>query len=202
MQTRIPVAIFVDHLQRRRHAAADDRTAGAAGSPPVSRSPGVFPLQGRVVQSRRSVRRARSRVSDSRFLPAGHGPPAPRVRAVVPDRTQISVLHTCELYSNIFGLVGGALASVPVRIGSRRGMVETPAQQRVQRAAYTSAHRVVANSRGRRQSAAARGRAEPQDPGDSQRHRSDGVPAGVIDRRRSGESRWWPACVRKNGSTC
>lgn len=60
--------------------------------------------------------------------------------------SQIAVLQTCELYSNIFGLVGGALASVPVRIGSRRGMVETRAQQRVQRAAYAAAHRVVANS--------------------------------------------------------
>src|SRR3712207_6730715 len=30
---------------------------------------------------------------------------------------QIQVLHTCELYSNVFGLPGGALARVPVRIG-------------------------------------------------------------------------------------
>ncbi len=35
------------------------------------------------------------------------------------------------------------LASVPVRIGSRRGLVETPAQQRLQKYAYTAAHRVV-----------------------------------------------------------
>jgi glycosyltransferase involved in cell wall biosynthesis len=60
---------------------------------------------------------------------------------------RIAVLQTCELYSNIFGLPGGALASVPVRIGSRRGFVETPALQRMQRAAYSAAHRVVANSR-------------------------------------------------------
>jgi glycosyltransferase involved in cell wall biosynthesis len=59
---------------------------------------------------------------------------------------QIAVLQTCELYSNIFGLPGGALASVPVRIGSRRGMGGTRAQQRVQRIAYNAAHRVVANS--------------------------------------------------------
>ena len=43
---------------------------------------------------------------------------------------EIAILQTCELYSNIFGLPGGMLASVPVRIGSRRGLVETPAQQR------------------------------------------------------------------------
>jgi glycosyltransferase involved in cell wall biosynthesis len=76
----------------------------------------------------------------------------------------IAVLHTCDVYSNIFGLPGGALASVPVRIGSRRGLIEPPALQRVQRFAYTVAHRVVANS----QAAAARLRLE-------------GVPAAKID---------------------
>jgi glycosyltransferase involved in cell wall biosynthesis/peptidoglycan/xylan/chitin deacetylase (PgdA/CDA1 family) len=58
----------------------------------------------------------------------------------------IAVLHTCELYSNIFGLLGGAIASVPARIGSRRGFVETLGLQHLQRAAYSAAHRVVANS--------------------------------------------------------
>lgn len=60
---------------------------------------------------------------------------------------RIQVLHTCELYSNIFGLAGGALAHVPARIGSRRGFVEPPGLQRLQRASYSAAHRVVANSR-------------------------------------------------------
>lgn len=59
---------------------------------------------------------------------------------------KIEVLQTCELYSNIFGLPGGALASVPVRLGSRRGFVEPPGLQRMQRASYGAAHRVVANS--------------------------------------------------------
>jgi glycosyltransferase involved in cell wall biosynthesis/peptidoglycan/xylan/chitin deacetylase (PgdA/CDA1 family) len=59
---------------------------------------------------------------------------------------EIQVLHTCELYSNIFGLPGAALAAVPVRLGSRRGFVESPGLQRLQRAAYAAAHRVVANS--------------------------------------------------------
>jgi L-malate glycosyltransferase len=76
---------------------------------------------------------------------------------------RIAVLQTCELYSNIFGLPAGALASVPVRIGSRRGFVEPPGLQRMQHAAYTAAHRVVANS----QAAAAR-------------LRRDGVPEGQI----------------------
>jgi glycosyltransferase involved in cell wall biosynthesis/peptidoglycan/xylan/chitin deacetylase (PgdA/CDA1 family) len=59
---------------------------------------------------------------------------------------RIAVLHTCELYSNIFGLSGGRLAHVPLRIGSRRGFVEPPGLQAMQRAAYTWARRVVANS--------------------------------------------------------
>jgi glycosyltransferase involved in cell wall biosynthesis/peptidoglycan/xylan/chitin deacetylase (PgdA/CDA1 family) len=60
---------------------------------------------------------------------------------------RIAVLHTCELYSNIFGLPGAALASVPVRIGSRRGFVEPLGAQCLQRLAYSAAHRVVANSK-------------------------------------------------------
>jgi glycosyltransferase involved in cell wall biosynthesis len=76
----------------------------------------------------------------------------------------IAVLHTCDVYSNIFGLPGGALAHVPVRIGSRRGLIEAPGLQRVQRYAFTAAHRIVANS----QAAAAQLRVE-------------GVPAGKID---------------------
>jgi L-malate glycosyltransferase len=64
-------------------------------------------------------------------------------------RTRIAVVHTTELYSNTFGLPGAALANVPVRIGSRREINpdKTPAQIALQRAAYTCAHKVVANSR-------------------------------------------------------
>ncbi|HXH07673.1 MAG TPA: glycosyltransferase [Vicinamibacterales bacterium] len=69
---------------------------------------------------------------------------------------RIAVLQTCDVYSNIFGLPGGLLAGVPVRIGSRRGMVESAGLQRVQRLAYSAAHRVVANS----QAAATRLRTE------------------------------------------
>ena len=63
-------------------------------------------------------------------------------------RERISVLHTCDFYSNVFGLLGGALAGVPVRIGSRRELNpdKTPGQIRLQRLAYKFATRVVANS--------------------------------------------------------
>jgi glycosyltransferase involved in cell wall biosynthesis len=63
-------------------------------------------------------------------------------------RERISVLHTCDFYSNIFGLVGGALAGVPVRIGSRRELNpdKTSGMIRLQRLAYRFATRVVANS--------------------------------------------------------
>ncbi|MBA3638666.1 MAG: glycosyltransferase, partial [Acidobacteria bacterium] len=63
-------------------------------------------------------------------------------------RERIAVLHTCDFYSNIFGLVGGALARVPVRIGSRRELNpdKTERQIRLQRLAYRFASRVVANS--------------------------------------------------------
>ena len=62
---------------------------------------------------------------------------------------QIAVVHTTELYSNIFGLPGAALAAVPVRIANRREINpdKSRAQIAMQRAAYAFAHRVVANSR-------------------------------------------------------
>jgi glycosyltransferase involved in cell wall biosynthesis len=60
----------------------------------------------------------------------------------------IAIVHTTELYSNIFGLSGAALARVPVRIGNRREINpdKTTAQIAMQRAAYGVAHRIVANS--------------------------------------------------------
>ncbi len=63
-------------------------------------------------------------------------------------RERISVLHTCDFYANVFGLVGGALAGVPVRIGSRRDLNpdKTSGQMRLQRLAYSFSTRVVANS--------------------------------------------------------
>jgi glycosyltransferase involved in cell wall biosynthesis len=61
----------------------------------------------------------------------------------------IAVVHTADLYANVFGLAGAALAHVPVRIGNRREINpdKSTAQIAMQRAAYTAAHKVVANSR-------------------------------------------------------
>ena len=63
-------------------------------------------------------------------------------------RAHLAVIQTCDLYANIFGLPGAALAGVPVRIGSRRELNpdKSPAQIRLQRLAYRSATKVVANS--------------------------------------------------------
>lgn len=63
-------------------------------------------------------------------------------------REQIAVVHTCDLYANIIGLPGAALARVPVRIGSRRELNpdKSAGQLRLQRQAYRCATKVVANS--------------------------------------------------------
>lgn len=63
-------------------------------------------------------------------------------------RQRIAVIQTCDLYANIFGLVGAAIAGVPVRVGSRRELNpdKTSAQLRLQRLAYRFATRIVANS--------------------------------------------------------
>lgn len=59
----------------------------------------------------------------------------------------IAVVHAWDIYSNIFGLPGAALAGVPLRIGSRRGLGGPPAVRRLQTLACRAAHRMVANSR-------------------------------------------------------
>jgi glycosyltransferase involved in cell wall biosynthesis len=64
-------------------------------------------------------------------------------------RINARIVHTCELYANIFGLPGAALAGVDVRIGNRRELAtpdKTRAQLACQRLAYAAAHAVVANS--------------------------------------------------------
>jgi glycosyltransferase involved in cell wall biosynthesis len=61
---------------------------------------------------------------------------------------RIAVVHTSELYSNIFFLPAAAAARVPVRIGSRREVNagKSLGQIALQRASYTCAHRIVANA--------------------------------------------------------
>lgn len=63
-------------------------------------------------------------------------------------RRRVSVLHTHDFYTNVFGMAAGALAGVPVRIASRRETAGTrsTAQKRLERAAYRLAHVVVANA--------------------------------------------------------
>jgi glycosyltransferase involved in cell wall biosynthesis len=64
-------------------------------------------------------------------------------------RIRASLVHTCDLYANIFGLPAARLAGVPVRIANRREILtgdKSPAQLAAQRWAYRAAHAVVANS--------------------------------------------------------
>jgi L-malate glycosyltransferase len=60
-----------------------------------------------------------------------------------------TIVHTCDLYGNIFGLPGAMLAGVPVRIANRREILtgdKSRTQLTAQRLAYRAAHAVVANS--------------------------------------------------------
>jgi glycosyltransferase involved in cell wall biosynthesis len=60
----------------------------------------------------------------------------------------LAIVHTADLYANIFGLPAAGFAGVPVRIGNRRELNphRSAAQIAVQRAANGCAHAVVANS--------------------------------------------------------
>ena len=60
----------------------------------------------------------------------------------------IALVHTTDLYANIFGLPAAAMAGVAVRIGNRREINpdKSLGQIALQRAAYACAHVVVANS--------------------------------------------------------
>jgi len=65
-------------------------------------------------------------------------------------RIRARVVHTVDLYSNILGLPGAALAGVPVRIGNRRELASTIGSRgrvAAQRLAYKAAHAVVANAK-------------------------------------------------------
>lgn len=61
--------------------------------------------------------------------------------------SRVDILHTHDFYTNIFGMAGGALAGVPVRIASMREtqMMRTRGQEYAQRLAFTLAHRVIGN---------------------------------------------------------
>lgn len=61
---------------------------------------------------------------------------------------EIDVVHTHGLYTNVFGIVGAALARVPARIASRRetGGLRNGARRWGERRAFNLAHAVVANA--------------------------------------------------------
>jgi glycosyltransferase involved in cell wall biosynthesis len=59
---------------------------------------------------------------------------------------RIDVIHTHDFYTNIFGMAGGALAQVSVRIASRRESAKRASHKRfVERGAYRLADAVIAN---------------------------------------------------------
>jgi L-malate glycosyltransferase len=61
---------------------------------------------------------------------------------------KIDIVHVHDFYTNIFGMAGAALASVPVRIASRRETdgIRSQAQRFVERRGYDLAHAIVANA--------------------------------------------------------
>jgi len=73
--------------------------------------------------------------------------------------SRIDILHTHDFYTNVFGMAGGALARLPVRVASMRetaGM-RSASQKQVQRVAYSLAHHIVANSNAVREKLIAEG---------------------------------------------
>lgn len=63
-------------------------------------------------------------------------------------RRRITLVHTHDFYTNIFGMAAAWLARVPVRIASRRETtgLRTGAQKYVEHGAYRLAHKVIANA--------------------------------------------------------
>ena len=92
-------------------------------------------------------------------------------------RERIAVVQTCDLYANIFGLPGAALAGVPVRIGSRRELNpdKTDGQIRLQRLAYRFGHEGRRQFAGGAPDARAGGSRGIVHCGDSQRPRAERV---------------------------
>jgi glycosyltransferase involved in cell wall biosynthesis len=66
---------------------------------------------------------------------------------------EISIVHTHDFYTNIFGMTAARMARVPVRIASRRETMgwRTGAQKSVERLSYRMAHAIVANAEAVRQ---------------------------------------------------
>jgi glycosyltransferase involved in cell wall biosynthesis len=60
----------------------------------------------------------------------------------------ITVVHSHDFYTNVFGMAAARLARVPARVASKRDIAgfRTPAQNFVERSAFRLARRVVVNS--------------------------------------------------------
>lgn len=63
-------------------------------------------------------------------------------------QNEITLIHTHDFYTNVFGMTAGTIARVPARIASKRETdgFRTSAQKRLERGAYRFAHKVIANS--------------------------------------------------------
>lgn len=61
---------------------------------------------------------------------------------------RITVVHSHDFYTNVFGMAAARLARVPARVASKRDIAgfRTPAQNFVERSAFRLARRVVVNS--------------------------------------------------------
>ena len=62
-------------------------------------------------------------------------------------KMKIDIIHTHDFYTNVFGMMAGFLAGVPVRIASKRNTLsKTRNQMLVERQAFRAADRVVVNA--------------------------------------------------------
>ncbi len=60
---------------------------------------------------------------------------------------KISIVHTHDFYTNIFGMAAGFYARVPVRIASKRETLsKTNSQMLIERQAFRLAHKILANA--------------------------------------------------------
>jgi L-malate glycosyltransferase len=61
-------------------------------------------------------------------------------------RLHIQIIHTHDFYTNIFGMIGAAVAATPIRIASRReASKRTPIKRFAERQAYRLSSAVIAN---------------------------------------------------------
>jgi glycosyltransferase involved in cell wall biosynthesis len=61
---------------------------------------------------------------------------------------RIAIVQSSDFYTNVFGMMGAAMARIPLRIAAKRETTgwRSPAQKMVERCSYRLAHSVVANA--------------------------------------------------------